>query len=104
MQFIQQNKENHWKPIAYESRFLTVFEAKYSNTELELLAVVWSFERCENYVYGIEFEIVSDHKALKSVLKANKANKTFSSCLTRWVDRLLPFEFTVVHHPVERWE
>ena len=27
----------------------------------------------------------------------NKGNKTFSSQLTRWVDRLLPFEFEVVH-------
>ena len=26
-------------------------------------------------------------------------NKTFSSRLTRWVDRLLPFEFEVVHVP-----
>ena len=96
---LQQNEENSWKPIAYASRFLTEFESKYLINELELLAVVWSVEHFKNYVYGIEFEIVSDHKALKSVLKANKSNKTFSSRLTRWVDRLLPFEFNVVHTP-----
>ena len=96
---LQQNEENSWKPIAYASRFLTEFESNYSINELELLAVVWSVEHFKNYVYGIEFEIVSDHKALKSVLKANKSNKTFSSRLTRWVDRLLPFEFNVVHTP-----
>ena len=96
---LQQNKENSWKPIAYASRYLTEFESKYSINELELLAVVWSVEHFKNYVYGIEFEIVSDHKALKIVLKANKSNKTFSSRLTRWVDRLLPFEFNVVHTP-----
>ena len=32
-----------------------------------------------------------------SVLKPNRGSKTFSSRLTRWVDRLLPFEFEVVH-------
>ena len=32
-----------------------------------------------------------------TVLKPNRGNKTFSSRLTRWVDRLLPFEFEVVH-------
>ena len=32
-----------------------------------------------------------------SVLKPNRGNKTFSSRLTRWVDRILPFEFEVVH-------
>ena len=29
-----------WKPISFASRFSTVFESKYSNNELELLAVV----------------------------------------------------------------
>ena len=34
-----------------------------------------------------------------SVLKANRGNKTFFSRLTRWVDRLLPFEVEVTHVP-----
>ena len=51
----------------------------------------------ESYVYRTEFGVVSDHKALQSVLKSNKGNKTFSSRLTRWVGRLLPFEFAVIH-------
>ena len=33
------------------------------------------------------------------MVKSNKSNKTFSSRLTRWVDRLLPFEFSIVHTP-----
>ena len=48
---------------------------------------------------GVPFGIVSDHKALQSVLKSNKGNKTYSSRLTRWVDRLLPFDFSIVHTP-----
>ena len=43
--------------------------------------------------------MVSDHKTLQSVLKSNKGNKTFSSRLTRWVDRLWPFDFNVVRTP-----
>ena len=43
--------------------------------------------------------VVSDHKALTSTLKRNKANKTYSSRLTRSVDRLQPFQFTVTHAP-----
>ena len=42
---LQQNGEYNWKPIAYASRFLTDFEAKYSINELERLAVVWSVEQ-----------------------------------------------------------
>ena len=87
------------KPIAYASRFLSELESKYAIIELELLAVVWSIEHFKNYVYGVAFGIVSDQKALQSVLRPNKGNKTFSSRLTRWVDRLLPFELYIVHTP-----
>ena len=96
---LQQKEDMGWKPISYASRFLTELEAKYSINELELLAVVWAIEHFKNYVYGEKFGVVSDHKALQSVLKANKGNKTFSSRLTRWVDRLLPFDFSVIHAP-----
>ena len=34
-----------------------------------------------------------------TILKDNRANKTFSSRLTRWVDRLLQFQSKVVHAP-----
>ena len=89
-----------WKLISYASRFLTELEAKYSINELDFFAVVWAIEHFKNYVYGEKFGVVSDHKALQSVLKVNKGNKTFSSRLTRWVDRLLPFDFSVIHAPV----
>ena len=63
------------------------------------MTVVWSVEHFKNYVYGVRFGVVSDRKALQSVLKSNKGNKTYSSRLTRWADRLLPFDFSIVHTP-----
>ena len=96
---LQQREENKGTPIGYASRFLTELESKYSFNELELLAVIWLIEHFNSYVYGTAFEIVSDHKALQSVLKSKKSNKSFSSRLTRLVDRLLPFEFSIVHTP-----
>ena len=67
--------------------------------ELELLAVVWAIEHFKNYLCGTKFQVVSDHKALATVLKRNKGNKTYSSRLTRWVDRVLPFDFEIFHAP-----
>ena len=97
---LQQQQENQeGKPVSFASRFLTDFEAKYSINELELLAIVWAIEHFKNYKYGVKFQIISDHKTLASVLKPNRGNKTFSSRLTRWVDRLLPFEFKITHAP-----
>ena len=43
--------------------------------------------------------IATDHKALVSDLDENRSNKTYQSRLTRWVDRLLPYQFKVVHIP-----
>ena len=54
-------------------------------------------EHYKNYLYGSEFEIITDHKALLSALSPNHGNKTYHSRLTRWVDRLLPFNFTIKH-------
>ena len=42
---------------------------------------------------------MSDHKALATALKGQRANTTYSSKLTRWVDRLLPNDFEVIHGP-----
>ena len=95
---LQQNQSNgEKKSICFASRFLTYFEVKYSINELELLAIAWAVEFFKNYVYVVKFKIVSNHKALMTVLKPNRGNKTFSNRLTRWVDRILPFEFQVVH-------
>ena len=97
---LQQQQDNQdWKPVSFASRLLTVFEAKYSMNELELLAVVWAIEHFTNYLYGVKLQVISDHKALASVLKPNRSNKTISSRITRWVDRLLPFDFQVIHSP-----
>ena len=72
-----QEENNEWKPISFASRFLTEWESKYSINELEFLAIVWSVEYFRSYVYGVPFKIISDHKALATVLKGQKANKTF---------------------------
>ena len=96
---LQQEEEGTWKPISFASRFLTELESKYSINALELLAIVWSIEYFRSYVYGVPFKITSDHKALATVLKGQKANKTYSSRLTRWLDQLLRYDFEVIHGP-----
>ena len=96
---LQQEENGTWKPISFASRFLTELESKYSINELELLAIVWSVEYFRSYVYGVPFKIISDHKALATVLKGQKANKTYSSRLTRFFYRLLLYDFEVIHGP-----
>ena len=94
---LEQLHGSDWKPVAFASRFLNDNELKYSTNELELLGVVWACEHFKHYLFGSEFVVQTDHRALLSVLKDNRANKTYQSRLTRWVDRLLPFNFTIEH-------
>ena len=96
---LQQKSEEGCVATHFASRFLTTFEQKFSINELELLAVVWAIEKYRNYVYGTQFENISDHKALNTVLKGHRTNKTYSSRLKRWVDRLLPFQLSETHSP-----
>ena len=58
-----------------KSKFSTTLEDKFSNNELEFLAVVWAVEQFTNYFIGTNFQLVSDHKALATVLKGTKTIK-----------------------------
>ena len=44
--------ENAWEPVAYANKFLNYLESRCSTNELELLAVIWSLERFQYYLYG----------------------------------------------------
>ena len=85
---LEQLHGDDWKTISFASRFLNPHESKYSTNELELLGVV---EHYKTYFSGSDFEVITDHKALST----NHGNEIYHSRLTRWVDRLLPFNFTI---------
>ena len=96
---LEQQYPEGWFPIAYASRFLNEAEIKYSTNELELLSVVWATNHFKYYLLGSRFELITDHTALLSALKPNRANKSRQSRLIRWVDKLLPYTFTIHHLP-----
>ena len=75
---LEQLQRSDWKTISFASWFLNPHESKYSTNELELLGVVWAVEHYKNYLYGSEFEVITDHKALLSALSPNHGNKNIS--------------------------
>lgn len=62
------------KPIAFASRALTDTEQRYAKIEKEMLAIVFSLEKFNQYTYGRHVKIHSDHKPLKSILKKPLTN------------------------------
>ena len=96
---LEQNTPDGWKPIAFASRFLNSTEERYSVNELELLGIFWSIDYFKYYLYGKNFTVVTDHRALLSILKEHLSNKSYNSRLSRWIDRWLPYNFTIEHMP-----
>ena len=64
---------------------------------MELLAAVWAIDHFKYYLYGRHFTLITDQQTLVSALNSNKSNKTYQSRLTRWIDRLIPFDFDIKH-------
>ncbi len=82
--------------LAYASRTLTDVERRYSQTEKEALAIVWACERFHVFLYGIDFEILSDHRPLETIYSA-KSNPP--ARIQRWVLRLQSYKFKVKYLP-----
>lgn len=83
-------------PICYVSRCLTDCERRYSQTEKEALALVWACERLHAYIYGREFELVTDHKPLEAIYSPRSKP---CARIERWVLRLQPYNFRVTYLP-----
>ena len=57
------------KPVAFASRALTDAETRYAQIKKELLAVVFAFEKFNQYTYARCVEVETDHKPLVSIVK-----------------------------------
>jgi transposase InsO family protein len=79
-------------PIAYFSKKFNQQELKYSVIEKECLAMIWSIQKFEIYLYGREFILETDHKALTFIDQA----KTKNARIMRWALFLQNYKFRIV--------
>ena len=82
--------------LSYASRALSDVESHYSQTEREMLAVVWATEHFHLYVYGAQFPIITDHKPLIGILSNHKQA---SARIERWKLRLMPYDYKLIYRP-----
>ena len=94
---LSQNTPGHddHKVISYASRALTDPEKRYSQTEKEALAIVWSVEHFHLFLYGGPFTLITDHKPLEVIY--GKRNAKASARIERWILRLQPYNFKIVY-------
>ena len=68
-------------PIAFVSRVLQPAETRYTVTELELLAVVYSLRKVQYYLLGYLVYIYTDHAAIPGI----KPNSWLNHRVNRWL-------------------
>ena len=67
-------RDAEWQAAAYFSRQTRGAEKNYSATELEALAGLASVDNFSYYLYGKDFEVITDHKALCSLISSDRLN------------------------------
>lgn len=87
------DETNGDRPIAFVSRKLRGAEINYTTTEKECLAVVFSIEKFNQYIEGLQFEVITDHSALLWLLN----QKEVKGRLARWIMRIQQYDFVVKH-------
>lgn len=88
--------DNGPRIIAYGNRTLTSCERKYSQTEKEALALVWSVEHFNIFLFGKEFDLITDHKPLE-ILFGPRSKPC--ARIERWVLRLQSYKYKVIYKP-----
>lgn len=91
----QKDEFKRERVIAYASRTLHKHERNYGVTELECLAVVWAVRYFHHYLHGQRFTVITDHAALKYLLKmTNPIGK-----LGRWLMTLNGYDLEIINRP-----
>lgn len=92
-ELLQVQEDGTHRPIAYVSRKISNTKGKWSVSELELPAIVYSVNHFRSMLYGKFFEVQSDHSSLQYY----KNIKCLTSRLNRLALKLLDYNFKIVH-------
>ena len=77
--------------IAYASRQLRVHEQNYPTHDLELAAVVFALKVWRHYLYGVQFELFTNHKSLRYLYSQKELNQRQS----RWMELIKDYDFAL---------
>ena len=83
---VQSMNKNDRCVVAYTSRALSAAERRYTQTEREALAIVWTIEKLHVYLYGNHFTLLTDCKPIKLIFCNPKLSPP--ACIEHWNLRL----------------
>lgn len=89
---LYQEQEGKLKVIAYASRGLRPSEKNYPAHKMEFLALKWAIcDILHDYLYGSQFQVVTDNNPLTYILSKAKLDATGQ----RWVAALANYNFQI---------
>nr|XP_055059066.1 uncharacterized protein LOC129442817 [Misgurnus anguillicaudatus]XP_055059067.1 uncharacterized protein LOC129442817 [Misgurnus anguillicaudatus] len=89
---LYQEQEGHLRVIAFASRGLSNCEKRYPTHKLEFLAMKWAItEKFYDYLYGVEFVVMTDNNPLTYILTSAKLDAAGH----RWLASLSNFNFSL---------
>lgn len=89
----QKDEDGNLGIVSLASRGLSIAEKRYTVTELELLAIIYSVTKFRTYVLGVNLEIWTDHNALVFI----DTCKLTSNRMTRWILALSEYDYSIKH-------
>ena len=85
------NDDGEDKPIAFVSKGTNKHQKNYSTTDLECPAVAFALEKFKHYVFGVEFELYTDHLAILNLLNKSELKGKYA----RWALELANYNMKV---------
>jgi len=87
-------------PIAFASRTMADAETRYSQLDKEALSIIYGIKYFHQYLYGREFQIVTDHKPLVSLFDPGRAiPEIIAPRLLRWALILSTYNYEIAYRP-----
>ena len=86
------------RPVLFVSKTLSQAERGYSQIEREALSIVWSIKRLHKYLFGRNFNLVTDNKSLSYIFSSSKAIPVMTAArLQRWALFLIAYNYRIIH-------
>ena len=91
----QKQEDETYRSIYYARRKLSKVEQRYSQFQRDALAVRWACHKFYLYLYGIKFEICTDHNPMVTVLDSQ--SKPPFARTERWLLYPQQFQYELTH-------
>lgn len=90
-------------PVAYASRSLSPAEKKYSQIEKEALSLVFGVKKFHQYLWGRQFNLITDHRPLLTLFGEHKGLPTMAAArIQRWAIILSAYDYHILYRQSEK--